>query len=61
MTTETTQKISRHCDRYGNKLVELMSRCNVYNTLDVPEEDAIRYLKELEEANESASSENHCS
>lgn len=60
MTTETTQKISRYCDLYGDKLVELMDRCNVYNTPDVPEEDAIQYLKELEEANESESSENHC-
>ncbi len=49
MTDATTKKISRYCDQYGDKLVELMERCHVLNTPDVPEEEALRYLKELEE------------
>ncbi|MEG1514762.1 MAG: hypothetical protein RSD95_07765 [Clostridia bacterium] len=52
MTTETTKRISVHANRTGDKLVEIMERCHVINTPDVPEEDALRYLKELEELHE---------
>jgi len=60
LTTETIIRINKYCDRYGDKLVELMNRCKVLSTPEVPEEDAIQYLKELEEAYESESDENHC-
>lgn len=52
MTTETMVKIRNCCEQrgydYGDKLLELMEQCNVHNLPDVPEEDAIRYLKNLE-------------
>ena len=51
MTDKTTNAISRYCDRYGDKLVELMNRCNVLCLPDVPESKALEYLKELEEKN----------
>lgn len=52
MTTETIRKISAHCNRYGDKLIEIMERCHVTNTPAVPEEAGLLYLKELEEAHE---------
>lgn len=51
MTDKTTNAISRYCDRYGDKLVELMNRCDVFCLPDVPENKALEYLKELEEMN----------
>ena len=51
MTDKTTNAISRYCDRYGDKLVELMDRCNVLCLPDVPERKALEYLKELEGKN----------
>ena len=51
MTDKTINAINRYCDRYGDKLVELMNRCNVFRLPDVPENKALEYLKELEEKN----------
>lgn len=48
MKTETTKKISAYSNRHGDKLLEIMERCDAVNTPGVPEEDAILYLKELE-------------
>ena len=58
MTDETIRRISAYCNRYGDKLLEIMNRCCVMNTLDVPEEEALLYLKELEESD--AAAQNHC-
>ena len=48
MTAATNEKINRYCVDYGDKPVELMEQCNVIN-IEVPEEEALRYLHELED------------
>lgn len=50
MSDELIRKINKYCDPRGDKLIELMDRCHVYNTPSVPEEMAIQYLAELEGA-----------
>lgn len=49
MKDKTTEKINQYCDRYGDKLIELMDRCDVTNLRDIPEEKALIFLQELEE------------
>lgn len=48
MTAEMIVKINKYCNRYGDKLVELMDRCGAPNLPSVPNEDALKFLKELE-------------
>jgi len=47
MKDKTTEKINQYCDRYGDKLIELMDRCDVTNLRDIPEEKALIFLEEL--------------
>ena len=47
MTTKTIEQIRPFCDRYGDKLIELMDACQVNDLLSVPEDEALLYLEQL--------------
>ncbi len=53
MTYKTTKNINQYCDKYGDKLIELMDRCDVTNLREVPEEAALIFLEELKNEEES--------
>lgn len=52
MTTKTIEQIRSFCNRYGDKLIELMDECEVNDLPSVPEDKALLYLERLKQRKE---------